>query len=116
MKVKIKVKLLSYARLFVTPWTTAYQAPLFMGFSRQEYWSGVPLPSPPDRPMNQRGKVLRQARDFNLGASRLRNGRLASQNNDLIRVWMPGSFIDQSERSNEDSNQKGNREEDAVGK
>ena len=34
-------------RLFVTPWTTAYQAPPPMGFSRQEYWSGVPLPSPP---------------------------------------------------------------------
>ena len=30
----------------VTPWTAAYQAPLSMGFSRQEYWSGVPLPSP----------------------------------------------------------------------
>ena len=33
-------------RLFVTPWTTAYQAPPSMGFSRQEYWSGLPLPSP----------------------------------------------------------------------
>ena len=43
---KLKVKLLSRVRLFVTPWTTAYQAPLSMGFSRQEYWSGVPLPSP----------------------------------------------------------------------
>ena len=32
--------------LFVTPWTVAHQAPLSMGFSRQEYWSGVPLPSP----------------------------------------------------------------------
>jgi len=33
-----------------TPWTAAYQAPLSMGFSRQEYWSGVPLPSPGDLP------------------------------------------------------------------
>ena len=33
-----------------TPWTVAYQAPLLMGFSRQEYWSGVPLPSPEDLP------------------------------------------------------------------
>ena len=33
-------------QLFTTPWTAAYQAPLSMGFSRQEYWSGVPLPSP----------------------------------------------------------------------
>ena len=41
----MKVKLLSRARLLVTPWTAAYQAPPSMGFSRQEYWSGVPLPS-----------------------------------------------------------------------
>ena len=43
---KEKVKLLSRVRLFATPWTAAYQAPPSMGFSRQEYWSGVPLPSP----------------------------------------------------------------------
>ena len=42
---KVKVKLLSRIRLFVTPWTAAYQAPQSIGFSRQEYWSGVPLPS-----------------------------------------------------------------------
>ena len=42
----MKVKLLSRVRLFGTPWTVAYQAPPSMGFSRQEYWSGVPLPSP----------------------------------------------------------------------
>ena len=41
-----KVKSLSRVRLFTTPWTAAYQAPLSMGFSRQEQWSGVPLPSP----------------------------------------------------------------------
>ena len=43
---KVKVKSLGRVRLLVTPWTAAYQAPLSMGFSRQEYWSGVPLPSP----------------------------------------------------------------------
>ena len=42
----VKVKSLSRVRLLTTPWTAAYQAPLPMGFSRQEYWSGVPLPSP----------------------------------------------------------------------
>ena len=42
----MKGKSLSSVRLFSTPWTAAYQAPLSMGFSRQEYWSGVPLPSP----------------------------------------------------------------------
>ena len=40
------VKSLSRVRLFVTSWTVAYQAPLSMGFSRQEYWSGLPFPSP----------------------------------------------------------------------
>ena len=44
----MKVKSLSHARLLATPWTAAYQAPPSMGFSRQEYWSGVPLPSPYD--------------------------------------------------------------------
>ena len=42
----MKVKSLSRVRLFETPWTAAYQAPPSMGFSRQEYWSGVPSPSP----------------------------------------------------------------------
>ena len=45
-KWKGKVKSLSHVRLFATPWTVAQQAPPSMGFSRQEYWSGVPLPSP----------------------------------------------------------------------
>ena len=47
-KWKVKVKSLSCGWLFATPWTEAYQAPPSMGFSRQEYWSGVPLPSPVD--------------------------------------------------------------------
>ena len=49
-KLKVKVKSLSRVRLFPTPWTAAYQAPPSMGFPRQEYWSGVPLPSPLWRP------------------------------------------------------------------
>ena len=44
------VKLLSRVRLFATPWTIAYQAPPFMQFPRQEYWSGLPFPSPGDLP------------------------------------------------------------------
>ena len=47
MKVKVKMKLLSCVRLFVTPWTVAYQVP---GFSRQQYWSGLSFPSPGDLP------------------------------------------------------------------
>ena len=46
LKWKVKVKSLSHVRLLATPWTEAYQAPPSMGFSRQEYWSGVPSPSP----------------------------------------------------------------------
>ena len=42
----VTVKLLSRVRLSATPWTVAYQAPLSTGFSRQEYWSGLPFPSP----------------------------------------------------------------------
>ena len=45
-KWKVKMKSLSRVQLLATPWTAAYQAPPSMGFSRQEYWSGVPLPSP----------------------------------------------------------------------
>ena len=43
---RVKVKSLSRVLLFATPWTAAHQAPPSMGFSRQEYWSGSPLPSP----------------------------------------------------------------------
>ena len=51
MKVKkMKVKSLSRVQLFVTPWTVAHQASQSMGFSRQEYWSGLPFPSPGDLP------------------------------------------------------------------
>ena len=46
----MKVKSLSRVRLFEAQWTVAYQAPPSMGFSRQEYWSGLPFPSPGDLP------------------------------------------------------------------
>ena len=47
---QVKVKSLSRVRLFATPWMVAYQAPRSMGFFRQEYWSGLPFPSPGDLP------------------------------------------------------------------
>ena len=47
---KVKVKSLSRVRLFATPWTVAYQAPLSMRFPRQESWRGLPFPSPEDLP------------------------------------------------------------------
>ena len=46
----MKVKLLSHVRLFATLWTVAHQAPLSIGFSSQEYWSGLPFPPPGDYP------------------------------------------------------------------
>ena len=49
-EMKVKVKSLSHVRLFVTPWTVVYQSPQSMEFSRQEYWSGLPFPSPGDLP------------------------------------------------------------------
>ena len=52
-KWKVKVKSLSHVWPSAIPWTSAYQAPPYMGFSRQEYWSGVPLPSPSYLTMNK---------------------------------------------------------------
>ena len=52
-KWKVKVKSLSHARLLATPWTAAYQAPPSMGFFNQQYWSGLPLPSP-QHPLDHR--------------------------------------------------------------
>ena len=55
------MKLLSHVRLFATPWTVAYRAPLSKGFSRKEYWSGLPFPSPenlPDSEIKPRSPTL----------------------------------------------------------
>ena len=49
-KLKVKVKSLSRVRLLATPWTIVYQDPQSMGFSKQEYWSGLTFPSPGDLP------------------------------------------------------------------
>ena len=54
LRERMYVPSLSHVQLFVTPWTVVHQIPLSMGFSRQEYWSGLPFPSPGDLP-NQRG-------------------------------------------------------------
>ena len=72
---KVKVKSLSRARLLATPWTTAYQAPLSMGFSKQEYWSGVPLPSPCEVPrvvkFKKTGSRMVVSRDWGMGDGEL---------------------------------------------
>ena len=56
----VAVQWLSHVRLFATPWTVAYQAPLSMGFPRQEYWSALSFPSPGDLP-NQGVKLMSPA-------------------------------------------------------
>ena len=65
---KVKVKLLSRVQLFATPWTVAYKAPLSMGFSRKEYWSGLSFPSPGESSQHRvQTQVSRIAgRHFNL--------------------------------------------------
>ena len=60
-KRKVKVKSLCRVQVFTTPWTAAHQAPPSMGFSRQEYWSGLPLPSPPVTTDSIKGRVMEQA-------------------------------------------------------
>ena len=72
-KWKVKMKSLSHVWLLSTPWTAAYQAPPSMGFSRQEYWSGVPLPSPsgPITSWQIDGETMETARDFILGGSKI---------------------------------------------
>ena len=71
-----KVKSLSHVQLFATPWTVAYQAPLSTGFSRKEYWSGLPFPSPgglPDPGIEPRDRTQVSrigGRHFNFWATR----------------------------------------------
>ena len=67
-RVKVKVKSLSCVRLFATPWTVAYQVSPSMGFSRQEYWSGLPFPSPGDssQPRNRTQVSYIAGRHFTL--------------------------------------------------
>ena len=60
-KWKVKVKSLSRFWLLMTPWTAAYQAPPSMGFSRQEYWSGLPLPGGQKRPVGSPSQLGRAA-------------------------------------------------------
>ena len=66
-KWKVRVKLLSHVRLLATPWTAAHQAPSSMGFSRQEYWSGLPLPSPRnDTTRSEKTKCLQKKKKESL--------------------------------------------------
>ena len=79
-KWKVKAKSFSRVWLFATPWTAAYQAPSSMGFSRQEYWSGVPLPSP---------KILYRQDHNEISLHTCQNGYYQKHNKDqvLVRTW-----------------------------
>ena len=87
---KVKLKSLSCVRLFATPWTAAYQAPPSTGFSRQEYWSGVPLPSPK---MNPRYilKQLYSIEENVLFISSLGSPRTSSVT--VLHLWQQKSFF-----------------------
>ena len=78
-KWKVKGKSLGRVRLLATPWTAAYQAPPSMGFSRQEYWSGVPLPSP--SPFSNCFQTLEFREFSNLETS------------PLLDMWFAGIFL-----------------------
>ena len=65
-KGKVKVKSLSRFRLLAIPWTAAHQAPPSMGFSRQEYWTGLPLPSPQSRLSNLQSQMALQIRKLRI--------------------------------------------------
>ena len=85
--VKVKVNSLSRVQLFATPWTVAYQAPLSMGFSRQEYWSGLPFPSPGDLPnpgIEPRSPVI-VGRHFIVWATREANSTDITDLNSVLR-------------------------------
>ena len=78
----VKVKSLSRVRLLATPWTAAHQAPPSMGFSRQEYWSGVPLPSP-----------LHTLESTNLSYIVLTNGCTCVTYTPLMMILSPRKFF-----------------------
>ena len=84
-QVKSESESLSRVRLLATPWTAAYQAPASMGFSRQGYWSGVPLPSPRNNPN------IHQLMEDKQNMAYLHNGFSATKGNEMLvytTMWM----------------------------
>ena len=85
-KWKVKVKSLSRVRLLATPWTAAYQAPPSMGFSRQEYWRGVPLPSPPRKPFIFTFLLFKHPENWVMITTFKASIRMAILNNGIL-IW-----------------------------
>ena len=85
------VHLLSYVRLFVTPWTVAHKAPLSMGLTRQEHWSVMPFPSPGDPlPLSQQGSntIARNFTFYRWWPHR----QAMSQGKKELCFWVPSEF------------------------
>ena len=87
-KWEVKVKLLSCVQLVATPWPAAHQAPPSMGFSRQEYWIGLPLPSPVDKFRVQKLMYFEiQPCLFSMGLNRLRRYKVLKQTSIPRAQW-----------------------------
>ena len=86
---KVKGKSFSRVWLFGTPWTVAYHTPLSMGFSRQEYWSGLPLPSP--EPGQKIFKLLWKHKRLNSKSNLEKENRIGGTRLPLEWVAMPFS-------------------------
>ena len=98
--------LLSHVWLFATPWTVAYQAPPSMGFSKQEYWSGLPFPFPGDLPdprIEPRSPAL-QSGTFNLWATR--EDKVHPNKEALERMQRAGRGWEKKEVLKMESNEK----------
>jgi len=88
MKVKSESEVAQWGRLLGTPWTAAYQAPPSMGFSRQEYWSGVPLPSP-GTVLDSKDKTSRPGRSFN-------TTKIIKITTTITNSWLSGEAFEKS--------------------
>ena len=75
MKVESESEVISHVQLLATPWTAAHQAPPSMGFSRQEYWGGVPLPS-----------LVHCSREY----------QISQRDNNCIEIWRKGATVGES--------------------
>ena len=97
---QVKVKLLSHVQLFATPWTVAYQAPPSRGFSRQEYWSGLPFPSPghlPDPGLPHWRQTLWTTREFVISSVlSCRNKNLKQLDRPVLQLCVTAQFYLQS--------------------
>ena len=87
MKVKIETEVTQSCPTLVTPWTAAYQAPPSMGFSRQEYWSGVPLPSPKQYLFTSKEGVKGETESKRYKMEERNSRRAATNSTTATTVW-----------------------------